>query len=250
MRSPYTSGSITTALDGLVLAAKCFRIMFSAHRYSPPIVVRSSLVNRIARTPFAVRLAAQEQTIAQQRAKSSGPLRCYDYAMRQGRRRFFIGSGFAWLLSRVTPSRSAGQRSAALEEATLRAFVDLLIPADEITPSASALGVDKQLLTVANGKPAYQRLLELGLDWLNTQSRADFGGNFPELDEGKRETIVRQAAAAAYNSLPRVFFERTRADAFSFYYSRPESWRGIAYYRGPPQPLGFMDYARAPRKQR
>lgn len=170
--------------------------------------------------------------------------------MRQGRRRFFIGSGLAWLLSRVTPSRAAAQRSPALADATLKAFVDVLIPSDEITPSASALDVDKQLLTVAKAKRAYQRLLEQGLDWLNTQSQADFGGNFPELSEGKREAIVRQAAAAAYNTLPRVFFERTRADAFSFYYSRPESWRGIAYYRGPPQPMGFMDYAKPPRKQR
>ena len=169
--------------------------------------------------------------------------------MRQGRRRFFIGSGLGWLLSRVTPSRATAQRSAALADATLKAFVDVLIPSDEIAPSASALGVDKQLLTVAKGKRAYQRLLELGLDWLNTQSRSDFGGNFPELNAGKREAIVRQAATAAYTSLPRVFFERTRADAFSFYYSRPESWGGIAYYRGPPQPLGFTDYAKPPRKQ-
>ena len=154
------------------------------------------------------------------------------------------------MFSALAPSRAAPRQSPPLAELALGAYVDVLIPSDETTPSASALGVDKQLLIVAQGKRAYQRLLELGLDWLNTQSRTDFGGNFADIDEGKREAVVRQAAAAAYNTLPRVFFERTRADAFSFYYSHPESWRGIAYYRGPPQPLGFLDYTKPPRKQR
>ena len=154
------------------------------------------------------------------------------------------------MVSAAAPSRAASRQSPPLADLTLKAYVDALIPADETTPSGTALDVDKQLLIVAKRNRSYLRLLELGLDWLNTQSRTDFGGSFPELNEGKREAIVRQAAAATYGTLPRVFFERTRADAFSFYYSRPESWRGIAYYRGPPQPLGFLDYAKPPRKQR
>jgi Gluconate 2-dehydrogenase subunit 3 len=153
------------------------------------------------------------------------------------------------MLSRVGPLRAATPQSPTHTGFTLKAYVDVLIPADE-TPSASALDVDKQLQTVAKGKPDYQRLLELGLDWLNARAQSSFGANFPDLNEEKREAVVRQAAAAPYNTLPRVFFERTRADALYFYYSRPESWRGIAYYRGPPQPLGFLDYAERPRKQR
>ena len=175
--------------------------------------------------------------------------------MRLTRRRFFIGSALGWVLSRVLPARAAlitstepGAPSVS-SEATLRTYVDVLIPADE-TPSGTALGVDKQLLVVANKQRDYQRLLELGLDWLNKQAQAEYGRNFPELDEGKREAIVRQAAAAGFNTLPRVFFERTRADAFFHYYGRPESWRGMAQYRGPPQPLGYMDYTQPPRTSR
>jgi hypothetical protein len=92
--------------------------------------------------------------------------------------------------------------------------------------------------------------LSFGLDWLNKQARAGYGLDFPALDEGGRDAIVRQAAAAGLDSLPRVFFERTRADAFFHYYGRPESWRGMAHYRGPPQPLGFMDYTQPPRTSR
>ena len=149
----------------------------------------------------------------------------------------------------VAPARAAALQPPPLAGLTLKAYVDVLIPEDE-TPSGTALGVDQQLLIVAKGKLAYQQLLELGLEWLNTRAQADYRGNFADLDEEKKETIVRQAAAAPDNTRPRVFFERTRADAFYFYYSRPESWRGIAYYRGPTQPLGFMDYADAPRKPR
>ena len=152
-----------------------------------------------------------------------------------------------WVLSRVVPSRAASLQSPRLADSTLRAYVDVLIPADE-TPSATALDVDKQILVVARGHRNYQRLLDLGLDWLNMQARAKHGRNFPELAEGDREAVVRQAADAPNKTLPRIFFERTRADAFHFYYGRPESWRGIAHYRGPPQPLGFMDYAEPPRK--
>ena len=169
--------------------------------------------------------------------------------MRQARRRFFIGSALVWVLSRVTPSRAARPPSAPLDDSTLRAYVDVLIPADE-TPSATALGVDKQLLLVARGQRNYQRLLEFGLHWLNEQARGNYGRSFPELDERNRELVVGQAAAAGHRTLPRMFFERTRADAFFHYYGRPESWRGIAHYRGPPQPRGLLDYTQPPRTSR
>jgi hypothetical protein len=172
--------------------------------------------------------------------------------MRLTRRQLLIGSALGWILSRVLPSRATMLTLPVTSSwpsqpiaSTLAAYVDVLIPAD-VTPSATALDVDKQLLAVASGQQDYQTLLELGLDWLNRRAREQYGGHFPELDEGSREAVVAQAAAAGYNTLPRVFFERTRADAFFHYYGRPESWPGITGYSGPPQPLGFLDYTRPP----
>jgi hypothetical protein len=159
------------------------------------------------------------------------------------------------VLSRALPAAAgpltgvAPTEPSAPAESTLAAYVDVLIPADE-TPNGTSLGVDRQLLIVAKALPDYQRLLDLGLAWLNSHARASFGRDFPELREGQQEAVVGQAAAAGHSTLPRVFFERTRADAYSHYYSRPESWRGIVDFRGPPQPLGFMDYARPPRRSR
>lgn len=174
--------------------------------------------------------------------------RCYDRGMRQARRRFLIGSALVGTFSRMAPSLAATP-SAEIADATLRAYVDVLIPADE-TPGATALGVDKQLLATGARERGHQRLLEAGVDWLNTRARARYGRAFPELDEPGREAIVGDAAAAAFGTLPRVFFERTRAAAFFHYYGRPESWRGMAHYRGPPQPLGFPDYTEPPRTSR
>jgi hypothetical protein len=161
------------------------------------------------------------------------------------RRRLLIGFAATWALFRLPGSHAASRWLSPLTQSTLKAYVDTLIPADE-TPSGTALQVDRKLLRVAGGQPDYRRLLQLGLDWLNAQARAQYGRDFPELEDEEREAVVARAAAAAHDTLQRIFFERTRADAFFHYYGRPESWRGMAGYRGPPQPEGFPDYARPP----
>jgi hypothetical protein len=169
--------------------------------------------------------------------------------MQLTRRRMFIGIALGWVLSRVLPSQAASPWPSRLAESTLRVYVDVLIPADE-TPSGTALEVDKQLLLVAMGQRDYLRLLELGLDWLNRRAREKYGRSFPELDEDGQEAVVREAASSNHNTLARIFFERTRADAFFHYYGRPESWPGIARYSGPPQPSGFLDYIHPPGSSR
>lgn len=175
--------------------------------------------------------------------------------MRLARRRFFARSVSGWLLAKVLPVHAGPILDATpvtpppREAPTLGAYVDTLIPADE-TPSGSELGVAQQLLKVAGGRPDYQQLLDLGLAWLNQRARAKFDRDFSDLGEGERESVVSQAADADFHTLPRLFFERTRADAFFLYYGRPETWRGIRYFHGPPQPLGFMDYTQPPRPLR
>jgi hypothetical protein len=169
--------------------------------------------------------------------------------MRSARRRFVIGSALGCMFAGAAPTRAASAPSPAPAAATLRAYVDTLLPADE-TPSGTALGVDERLLAVAKQRQDYRRMLDWGLDWLNAQARARYLRDFPQLDEAQRDAVLRIAATGGYGTPARVFFERTRADAFTHYYARPESWRGIVQYRGPPQPLGFADYAQPPRASR
>lgn len=130
----------------------------------------------------------------------------------------------------------------------LEAWVDTLLPADEISPGAGELGVPARIADKASGNPGYLKLVKSGCRWLDQQARDRGARDFAALDEDEREVIVRLAEQSAPRSLPRKFFEKTRDDTFQFYYARPESWVMLEY-PGPPQPLGFMDYAQPPSTQ-
>ena len=60
-----------------------------------------------------------------------------------------------------------------------------------------------------------------------------------------RIAIVKIAEQSADRSLPRVFFIAVRHYAFEIYYAHPETWVSLGY-TGPPQPVGFPDYASPP----
>jgi hypothetical protein len=131
------------------------------------------------------------------------------------------------------------------ERAVFSAYLQTLIPADE-TPGAVELGVDRKLSVQVDADRAYLRLVRKGCAWLNEQARATGGESFPGLDGTERDVVVALAAQAPSDSLVRIFFDRTRLDAFSEYYADPQSWAGLPYARSP-QPLGFTDYQLPPR---
>jgi hypothetical protein len=131
---------------------------------------------------------------------------------------------------------------------TLRALVDTLIPADE-TPAASALGVDRGLTEFALRAEGYRRLVEEGAAWLDRAARALGAKGFAAATSEQRIAVVRQAERARANTLPRLFFERVRADALSLYYAQPAAWPALGY-AGPPQPGGFLDFEQPPSRRR
>ena len=53
------------------------------------------------------------------------------------------------------------------------------------------------------------------------------------------------ASTAPSGSTPKRFFDHVRSAAFTEYYARPETWASLGY-KGPPQPLGFMDFTQPP----
>ena len=169
------------------------------------------------------------------------------------RRRLLIWSFAAGLLGQTRRLLAAAVSTSTPEklhlDATqlrcLQAWLDTLLPADEVTPAASALGVDIRIADKALGNPHYLKLLRTGCRWLDQQARQRDKRTFENLDSPEREHVVRLAEQAAAKSLPRMFFERTRKDAFLFYYTQPETWL-ILDYPGPPQPRGFMDHTRPP----
>jgi hypothetical protein len=127
----------------------------------------------------------------------------------------------------------------------LRAWIDTLLPADEVSPAVSELGVASRVADKALGNPDYLRLIRAGCRWLDRQARTRDRQVFARLDVPDRKHVVRLAEQAAAKSLPRLFFERTREDVFLCYYTHPETWVMLDY-PGPPQPAGFMDYTRPP----
>ncbi len=129
---------------------------------------------------------------------------------------------------------------------TLRAYLDTLLPADDISPSASTIGVHKHLLKKAQDDALYRRLLLLGTRWLEQQAQARDPVSFAALGEERREQIIMLAEDAPATALERVFFEHTRVDAFESYYSDPAIWATLGYPNAP-QPLGFVGYGSAPR---
>ena len=128
--------------------------------------------------------------------------------------------------------------------ATFKAYIDTLLPADEYSQSASALGVDTEMLTVANENEAYKRLIYRGCEWLNAAAKyeGNRGGKFATLTEQARIKIVEVAESTGEGKAgPARFVGATLQHANQIYYSKPEVWKSLGY-DGPPQPYGFPDY--------
>lgn len=148
---------------------------------------------------------------------------------------------FGWLL----PARAVRPESAPAMEATLRVWLDILIPADE-TPGAGQLGVHRAMLDKGREDDDYRAMLVRGVAWLEQQARNLGGKDFLSLDDSDRLAIATRAAAKDTDTPEGLFFTITRVDAFRYYYARPEGWQGLEGYHGPPQPLGYMNYYRPP----
>jgi hypothetical protein len=162
------------------------------------------------------------------------------------RRRFLKWSMIWASLGRTTSWAAEARKPAAEPGDTLGAWLDTLIPADQ-TPSATQLGIDKALLATAADDSDYRALLTFGRLWLDLQARKRGLPGFASLGPEEREAVAAHAAKARPGSGERRFFEITRAYAFTRYYQHPASWPGLGY-RGPPQPLGYMDYSAAPKR--
>ena len=133
------------------------------------------------------------------------------------------------------------------EKDTLFAFLDTLIPDDE-TPGALRFGVPADIIRKADNDRDYRRLVKRGCEWLDREAARRFGRPaFSFLGEEDRDSLISEMAVGERNSAHSLFFWLVRRDAFFSYYGKPESWKAIAY-KGPPQPAGFTDYYKAPRR--
>jgi hypothetical protein len=167
-------------------------------------------------------------------------------AKRSMRRRIWLKQGIATCLSitfpafgkDVIPAIAVSSNSTGISISALSALVDVLIPADEFTPSASALGVGNILLEQADSDAEFRPWLAAGMKWLDQ----GVPGSFILREESTRVVLLERLAGSAIGSQARTFFEILRLRTMTAYYADPRSWVGLAIDR-PPQPLGYRDFA-------
>jgi len=123
-------------------------------------------------------------------------------------------------------------------------LLDILIPEDT-TPSASQLGVHKDIFAHSKTINNYQLMLQKGAEWLNVNSlKLGRRTGFVSATFQTQEKLIDAALHSQAQSLPRVFIERVLQDAYMFYYQKQEAYSDIAGMR-PIQPFGYPEHARA-----
>ena len=128
------------------------------------------------------------------------------------------------------------------QRASLRIVADLMLPADDHSPSGSALGLDAFIDEwVSAPYPDQQRdrrLILSGLAWLDAESSARFGHGFDAASDSERRAIFDRIAfknkvAPGYGR-PAAFFSRLRGLMLGGFYSRPEGLKDIGYIGNTP----------------
>ena len=120
-------------------------------------------------------------------------------------------------------------------EDTLAAFLDTLLPNDELGPSASMVGITGSLLKDAEESPLFAKLLTNGCAWLNAQS----SGSYVLLPVTYKAQLVSwMEKQAPKSTIPSLFYTHIRYRALSYYFAMPEIQTSFGL-PSPPQPAGY-----------
>jgi hypothetical protein len=120
---------------------------------------------------------------------------------------------------------------------TTAALCDLIIPADEHSPAASAVGVvdfiDEWISAPYPQQRADREALLPGLVWINTEAMRRFRKNFADLDTAQKSAIADDICSAANAKAefagPAKFFARFRDLTAGGFYTTPVGMKDIGY---------------------
>ena len=135
------------------------------------------------------------------------------------------------------------------EKKIVTALADLIIPADEHGPAASAVGVpdfiDEWVSAPYEQQQGDLKVIRAGLAWIDDAARSRSGKGFADTAPAQQtallDDIVKDGTTAPKAALD--FFRLFRDRVAGGYYSTPEGWRAIGYtgnvpvvreYPGPP----------------
>lgn len=155
-----------------------------------------------------------------------------------------LGSSL-WVILGSAKYSFARERVNSSTMTTFRHFLDTLIPED-VSPSATQVNLDADLLDHAKIIQNYEKLIFLGCNWLDLQANAFYKTSFINLNSAQKNKVIEVASRSPGDSIPLQFFNRLRRDAFTFYYAKPPSWTGLRFSK-PPQPHGYPDYQESPK---
>ena len=128
------------------------------------------------------------------------------------------------------------------ELATRAVLVDLILPADDLSPAASAIGVHDFLNEWAGAPYPDNRadceILRGGLAWLNTHAFQLHGKSFTALDAAQQtailDSICDPAKSAPELAIGTRFFTKLRMLTLGGYYSHSSTWKSLGYVGNAP----------------
>ncbi len=135
----------------------------------------------------------------------------------------------------------------AKERTTVKTLCDILIPADDLGPAASAVGVpefiDEWVSAPYPIQTADRPMILEGLAWLDAEAQKRFQKDFAALDAAQHRAICdeicnRETAAAEFKR-PAQFFLKMRSLSAGGYFSTPDGWKAIGYVGN--MPLASFD---------
>jgi len=133
------------------------------------------------------------------------------------------------------------------EKRAAAALADLMIPADEHGPAASAVGVidfiDEWISAPYDTQRADRDIIRPGLAWLDAEATQRFEKTFAAVTATKQTAIVDDIleAGSAANKAAYRFWKLFRDRACGGYYSTPEGWKALGYTGNVP----LMEFAGA-----
>ena len=120
---------------------------------------------------------------------------------------------------------------------TTAALCDLIIPADDHSPAASAVGVvdfiDEWISAPYPQQRSDRALIVPGLTWIDAESQGRFGEAFAALSQSKKEAIANDicspAKAAPQFATAARFFSKFRDLTAGGFYTTPVGMKDIGY---------------------
>jgi hypothetical protein len=120
---------------------------------------------------------------------------------------------------------------------TTMTLCDLIIPADDVSPSASSVGVvefiDEWISAPYPQQRADREIIVPGLQWIEAEAQGRFGKAFPELADAQRaaiaDDICSQGKAAPNAATAARFFARFRDLTAGGFYTTPVGMKDIGY---------------------